>query len=135
MTAQQGSRVTDLSLRYTLPPTNCVACTSIKWTRKPVFHLKGISTPSVEDVVPVRPIFTMNKDDDRIVRDRNVAEGLEPEANLAAMPWEDFEHLVASFLNGSLAVTALRFGLRGRLEIAVLTQLFLTQTRCGAENL
>jgi hypothetical protein len=42
-------------------------------------------TPSVEDVVPVRPIFTMNKDD---------AEGLEQEANLAAMPWEDFEHLV-----------------------------------------
>jgi HJR/Mrr/RecB family endonuclease len=58
------------------------------------FHLKGISTPSVEDVVPVRPIFTMNKDDDRIVPDRDVAEGLEQEANLAAMPWEDFEHLV-----------------------------------------
>jgi hypothetical protein len=47
------------------------------------FHLKGISTPSVEDVVPVRPIFTMNKDDDRIVPDRDVAEGLEQEANLA----------------------------------------------------
>jgi HJR/Mrr/RecB family endonuclease len=58
------------------------------------FHLKGISTPSVEDVVPVRPIFTMNKDDDRIVPDRDVAEGLKSEANLAAMPWEDFEHLV-----------------------------------------
>jgi restriction system protein len=58
------------------------------------FHLKGISTPSVEDVVPIRPIFTMNKDDDRIVPDRDVAEGLEPQANLAAMPWEDFEHLV-----------------------------------------
>jgi restriction system protein len=58
------------------------------------FHLKGISTPSVEDVVPVRPIFTMNKEDDRIVPDRDVAEGLEQEANLAAMPWEDFEHLV-----------------------------------------
>jgi restriction system protein len=58
------------------------------------FHLKGISTPSVEDVVPVRPIFTMNKDDDRIVPDRDVAVGLKSEANLAAMPWEDFEHLV-----------------------------------------
>ena len=58
------------------------------------FHLKGISTPSVEDVVPVRPIFTKNKDDDRIVPDRDVAEGLKSEANLAAMPWEDFEHLV-----------------------------------------
>jgi Restriction endonuclease len=58
------------------------------------FHLKGISTPSVEDVAPVRPIFTMNKDDDRIVPGRDVVEGLEAEANLAAMPWEEFEHLV-----------------------------------------
>jgi restriction system protein len=58
------------------------------------FHLKGISTPSVEDVAPVRPIFTMNKDDDRIVPGRDVAEGLGAEANLAAMPWEEFEHLV-----------------------------------------
>ena len=38
-------------------------------------HLAGISTPSVEDVSPVRPIFVMNKDDDRIVRDRDVAQG------------------------------------------------------------
>src|SRR6266487_2427858 len=58
------------------------------------FHLKGISTPSIADVVPVRPIFTMNKDDDRIVPDRDVAEGLKSEVNLAAMPWEDFGHLV-----------------------------------------
>ena len=36
----------------------------------------------------------MNKEDDRIIRDRDVAQVLEPEANLAAMPWDDFEHLV-----------------------------------------
>ena len=46
------------------------------------------------DVAPIRPIFVMDKDDSRIVRERDIAEGLEPEANLAAMPWEDFEHLV-----------------------------------------
>ncbi|WP_229182378.1 restriction endonuclease [Bradyrhizobium oropedii] len=58
-------------------------------------HLKGISTPSVESVAPVRPIFVMSKEDDRIVENKDVAETLEAETNLAAMPWEDFEHLVS----------------------------------------
>jgi restriction system protein len=58
-------------------------------------HLKGISTPSVETVAPVRPIFVMNKEDDRIVENRDVAESLQAETNLASMPWEDFEHLVS----------------------------------------
>jgi restriction system protein len=57
-------------------------------------HLKGISTPSVESVSPIRPIFILNRDDRRIVQERDVDQGLEPEANIAAMPWEDFEHLV-----------------------------------------
>ena len=98
------------------------------------FHLKGISTPSVEDVVPVRPIFTMNKDDDRIVPDRDVAEGLEPEANLAAMPWEDFEHLVRQLFEWEFG-RHVRLRLRARREIAALTQSFLTRIRYVAENL
>ena len=57
-------------------------------------HLKGISTPSVEDISPIRPIFVLDKNDNRIVQGRDVAQKLEPEENLAAMPWEDFEHLV-----------------------------------------
>ena len=57
-------------------------------------HLKGLSTPSIENVTAIRPIFVLNKNDRRIVQERDVAQGLEPEANIAAMPWEDFEHLV-----------------------------------------
>jgi restriction system protein len=57
-------------------------------------HFKGIATPSVDNVAPVRPIFTMDKDDGRIVPERDVDERLDDQANLAAMPWEDFEHLV-----------------------------------------
>ena len=37
------------------------------------------------------PLF---KNDRRIIEQRNVVEALEEEANLAAMPWDDFEHLV-----------------------------------------
>jgi restriction system protein len=66
-------------------------------------HLKGLATPSTEDVVPIRPIFTMSRDDDRIVRDRDVAEGLQPDTNLAAMPWDDFEHLVRQLFEWEFA--------------------------------
>ena len=57
-------------------------------------HFKGISTPSIDRVAPVRPIFVMNTADSRIIENRDVAEQLDQEANLAAMPWEDFEQLV-----------------------------------------
>jgi restriction system protein len=57
-------------------------------------HLKGLSTPSTENATPIRPIFVLNKDDKRIVQERDVAQELDTETNIAAMPWEDFEHLV-----------------------------------------
>ncbi len=57
-------------------------------------HLKGISTPSIERVAPIRPIFILNTEDHRIVENRDVDAELQPKSNLAAMPWEDFEHLV-----------------------------------------
>ena len=40
-------------------------------------HLKGISTPSVEQVAPVRPIFVMDTNDERVVENRDVAEQME----------------------------------------------------------
>ena len=66
-------------------------------------HLKGIATPSLDNASPIRPIFTMNRNDDRIVPGKNVDDFLEPEANLAAMEWEDFEHLVAQLFEWEFA--------------------------------
>jgi restriction system protein len=57
-------------------------------------HLKGIVTPSIDRVSPIRPIFVMNTADQRIIENRDVADYIDEEANLAAMPWDDFEHLV-----------------------------------------
>jgi len=57
-------------------------------------HLAGISTPNILNATPVRPIFVMDTNDKRIVADKDVASELQEETNLAAMPWEDFEHLV-----------------------------------------
>jgi restriction system protein len=36
----------------------------------------------------------MNTADQRIIENRDVADYIDEEANLAAMPWDDFEHLV-----------------------------------------
>jgi restriction system protein len=77
----QKSEIAELNI-YRVDPKACFR------------HLKGLSTPSMEDVTAIRPIFTLNKDDGRIVEGRDVDRAMEPEANIAAMPWEDFEHLV-----------------------------------------
>lgn len=58
-------------------------------------HLKGIAVPSFDSISPIRPIFVLNKTDDRFIATKELDSLLAPEANLAAMPWEDFEQLVA----------------------------------------
>lgn len=70
-------------------------------------HLKGIATPSLDNASPIRPVFVMNRKDDRIVSGRDVDSSLEPEANLAAMEWEDFEHLVAQLFEWEFAKNAI----------------------------
>lgn len=61
-------------------------------------HLKGLVTPNFEVINPIRPIFTLLRDDTRLVQNRDVDSSLTEETNLAAMDWEDFEHLVAQIL-------------------------------------
>jgi len=55
--------------------------------------LKGVRTPNIDDVAPIRPIFEFSKDDDRIVQGKSFSE-LPQQQDLASMDWEDFEHLV-----------------------------------------
>jgi len=66
-------------------------------------HLKGIAIPSFDAISPVRPIFVLDKTDDRFVDRKLVDSVLPPDANLAAMPWEDFEHLVAQLFEWEFA--------------------------------
>jgi len=65
--------------------------------------LKGIVTPSLEKQSPIRPIFEMNTDDKRIVDSKDVDGTLVGGENLAMMPWEDFEHLVAQLFEWEFA--------------------------------
>jgi len=56
--------------------------------------LKGISAAKLTALSPVRPILQLNKEDKRFIQPQNVMEHLDDSANLAAMDWEDFEHLI-----------------------------------------
>jgi HJR/Mrr/RecB family endonuclease len=57
--------------------------------------LKGLLTPSLNNANPIRPIFVINKEDERFVASKNIDDTLTTDSNLAAMDWDDFEHLVA----------------------------------------
>ena len=56
--------------------------------------LKGIATPSFQEPAPVRPLLSFGNTDGRIVASREIVDNLEQETNLAALDWEDFEHIV-----------------------------------------
>jgi restriction system protein len=56
--------------------------------------LKGVSAAKLTALQPIRPILQLNRDDKRFVPSHDVADGLDGTSNLAAMDWEDFEHLI-----------------------------------------
>lgn len=56
--------------------------------------LRGVETPSYDEVSAIKPLMEFDKDDKRIVEGRSVVDGLDVATNLAAMDWEDFEHVV-----------------------------------------
>lgn len=57
-------------------------------------NLKGVSSSKLAGITPVQPILTMNKQDKRFVESHNVTHTFDDSTNLAAISWEDFEHLI-----------------------------------------
>ena len=56
--------------------------------------LKGIGSSSLYSLTPIAPILKINREDSRFVSAINIAESMEDTTNLAAMDWQDFEHLI-----------------------------------------
>jgi restriction system protein len=56
--------------------------------------LKGVSASKISEYVPIPPILTFNKNDKRLVENKEIIKGLNHQTNLATVDWEDFEHLV-----------------------------------------
>jgi restriction system protein len=57
-------------------------------------NLKGIGSSKLFSLTPIAPILKINKEDSRFVSSYNVAEHVDDQTNLAAMDWQDFEHLI-----------------------------------------
>lgn len=57
-------------------------------------HMKGIAAVSLVDLTPIPPIIQLDKSDKRFISGRNVVGSLDGSVNLAAMHWDDFEHLI-----------------------------------------
>ena len=64
--------------------------------------LKGITSPSL-DLVPIAPIMRINKNDSRFVEAKDVLSSMSKGENLAAMDWEDFEHLCRELFERAFA--------------------------------
>ena len=56
--------------------------------------LSGVGSAKLHSITPVAPLLTLTRDDSRFVEDRAVVEALDKGDNLAAMDWEEFEHLI-----------------------------------------
>jgi len=56
--------------------------------------LKGVAAAKLHQLAPVQPLIQFSKDDDRFVEGHDVSSDLDQSTNLAAMDWEDFEHLI-----------------------------------------
>lgn len=57
-------------------------------------RLKGVGSTKLHSITPVPPLQTLSRDDSRFVADQAVIEALDEGDNLAAMDWEEFEHLI-----------------------------------------
>jgi restriction system protein len=67
--------------------------------------LKGLMAPPSDVFTPVPPVMVLNRDDRRIVAGKDVIGGMARQTNLAAMEWEDFEHLVRQLFEKEFAVS------------------------------
>ncbi|MHB8107047.1 MAG: restriction endonuclease [Candidatus Cryosericum sp.] len=66
--------------------------------------LKGVGSAKLSGLSPIQPILHLNKEDKRFIEAREVEDGLDSATNLAAMDWEDFEHLIRELFEEEFSV-------------------------------
>jgi len=67
--------------------------------------LKGVASSKLASLTPIQPILQISKSDKRIVEGYDVAHTLDDATNIAAMDWEDFEHLVREVFEKEFTAT------------------------------
>jgi restriction system protein len=66
-------------------------------------QLKGVGSSKLHSITPIAPVMEMRREDSRFIASYAVAEGLSEGDNLAAMDWEDFEHLIREIFEKEFA--------------------------------
>ena len=56
--------------------------------------LKGVASSKLSTLTPIQPILQISRTDKRFVEGYDVSHTMDNTTNLAAMEWEDFEHLI-----------------------------------------
>ena len=56
--------------------------------------LKGVSGASLASLAAIPPVMEMDREDKRFIESMDVGSSLDETTNIAAISWEDFEHLV-----------------------------------------
>ncbi len=57
-------------------------------------NFRGVGSSKLHSLTPVAPIMQFRRDDGRFISGREIANTLDEGVNLAAMDWEEFEHLI-----------------------------------------
>ncbi len=65
--------------------------------------LKGLAAPKLRERVAVKPVLQLSRDDPRFVQAIDVIGKLSEGVNLAALGWEEFEHLVRTLFEREFA--------------------------------
>lgn len=66
--------------------------------------LKGVSAASLIGLSPIAPIMELDRDDKRFIDAQDIDLGNDGSTNLAAMDWEEFEHLVRDVFDREVAL-------------------------------
>ena len=56
--------------------------------------LKGVGSSKLHGLIPIAPIMNISRENRRFIQSHDVASKLDQGVNLAAMDWEEFEHLI-----------------------------------------
>lgn len=68
------------------------------------FHtLKGKSSGRLIEIIPIEPTLNLKRSDSRFVDAKAVLDSLDISTNLAAMDWQDFEHLIRELFEREFA--------------------------------
>lgn len=65
--------------------------------------LKGVGSANLATITPVKPLLELDKSDKRFRDHYEIVSELDNSTNLAAMDWEDFEHLVRELFEAEFA--------------------------------